>query len=219
MRHVRLVAFEDYYGNVGLGFKGHTSHPELVASRDGVLIAHDIVEHQNGLDAIGCVADELQALGSVWHIRGQHGFPEQRSYFSPEYSLATDIAKCAMDLDNEDQRWQPRYGQYRTWEHYQDEAFDCILEEAKPLIRSGREHCEGFFDMQAYLENAKHLLRVGYRKSERRWGERHDGLDMFNRIRDAVAPHAKHCEEGQEFRLSYGNGQAICQEVYEEPYW
>lgn len=98
MRHVRLISFEDQVtGEVGLGFKGHTSHPSLLGDREGGLIAHDIVEHQRSLGAIGSVEDELIALGALWQVRGSLGFPERetRNYYSPDRTLASEVATLA----------------------------------------------------------------------------------------------------------------------------
>lgn len=203
-------------GELGLGFKGHTSHPNLLADRIGDLIAHDIVEHQRGLAAIGSVEDELIAIGALWQVRGSLGFPERDtySYYSPDRQLASEVSNCASDLNNdeEDPQWYPRIGRYRTQAHYCDDEFEEIIKLAKPLIRDEISHSEGFFDIEAFTDNALHLMRTGYRMAERRWGRY--GIDQFVAIRDAVRPHAKHIEmEGQEFRLSYGNNRARCVEI------
>ena len=43
---------------------------------------------------------------------------------------------------------------------------------------------------------------------------------LFWEIAEAVEPFAKHCEfEGQRYRLSYGNGEAHCIEVYDEDWF
>lgn len=225
MRHVRLVSFEDQVtGEVGLGFKGHTSHPNLLSDREGGLIAHDIVEHQRGLGAIGSVEDELIALGALWQVRGSLGFPDREvySYYSPDRTLAIEVSRCASDLNNEeDQTWHPRIGRYRTHAHHCDEEFEEIIKMAKPMIRDEVGHSEGFFDIEAFADNALHLMRTGYRMAERRWGRY--GIDQFIAIRNAVRPHAKCATnagiEGREFRLSYGGNRARCVEVFPTDEW
>lgn len=227
MRHVRLIAFEDQIcGNLGLGFKGHTSHPEILADTEGTLIAHDLLEHQNGLDAIGCVADELEAIGAIWQVRGRHGmfFMPSDKYGRCLYeSLASDVAKCAVDLNmSETFDWWPRFGRYQTREHDYDEDFRLVLEKARPLIVAEMGRAEGFKDypLDEFLENALHLMRMGFNKARRRFGMDAYGSQLFCAIRDAVRAQAKWVEhEGQEFRLSYGNGEARCEEIYPEEDW
>lgn len=213
MRHIRLVAFQDQVtGEVGLGIKGHTSHPELLCDWTGAMIAHDIVEHQNGLDRIGDVGDEIEALGASWHIRGRHGLFDSK-YHTPEYVMAAGLSQTACDLYDEGQHWFPRLGRYKTAEHYCDEDFEAILEEARPILTRDL-HSEmddpSNFPEEAFWDNALHLLRMGYRKSARRWGENFRGTNTFQAIRNACAPFAKDCTEGDEFRLSYGDGRAQC---------
>lgn len=56
-------------------------------------LAHDIVEHVNGLDKIGTVEDELMALGAVWVTRGQWGGISQNRHITatPYEQIATDV--------------------------------------------------------------------------------------------------------------------------------
>lgn len=51
---------------------------------DGYLLAHDIVEHVNGINEIGGIGEELQALGGFWRTRGQYGdIRRDRSQYNP----------------------------------------------------------------------------------------------------------------------------------------
>jgi hypothetical protein len=139
---------------------------------------------------------------------------------APTTSVAHDVVTCAMDFDyREDRRWYPRLGQYRTHRHDYDEDFMGILEEAKPMIRSNfdQDEDQDRFPMEAFIDNALHLMRRGFRKAERRFGNRFVGIDTFRAVRDAIRPHAKHLDfPGQEFRLSYGDGRARCVEIFAE---
>ena len=68
MRYVRLQVAEDQLsGELGLKIKGMRA-TEGMAMGSGLLVAHDLLEHQNGLRAIGSVGDELEALGGIWHV-------------------------------------------------------------------------------------------------------------------------------------------------------
>src|ERR1041385_6254253 len=65
MRSIRLVAMSDDYDDTpGLVVKGTQPYEGMMADREGTLVAHDILEHQNGYKAIGSVWDELEALGA-----------------------------------------------------------------------------------------------------------------------------------------------------------
>jgi len=74
MRHLILNARNcPTTGELGLIPRGITMGEGYVAATEGELIAHDILEHQNGLSAIGSVDDELEALGGLYFVRGWSG--------------------------------------------------------------------------------------------------------------------------------------------------
>lgn len=216
MRHVRLVSFYDEpTGELGLGVKG-TKGDGIFSAREGGLIAHDILEHQNGIDAIGCAGDELEAMGGIWQVRGRHGslFNEGRYWRCIYESIAGDVLNIAMDWRNmESPAWYPRIGRYRTKPHDYDDEFKEILDKARPMIEREMRDDEYDFPMEAFMDNALHLMRMGFNKAKRRFGMGWEGSELFVAIRDAVQPHMKWVEmEGQEYILSYGNGRATCRE-------
>jgi hypothetical protein len=70
---------------------------------------------------------------------------------------------------------------------------------------------------EQYLKLALHRMRAGFRKAEKRFGDRFVGHSLFCDIRDAVKSAAKQIDfEGQEFRLSYSlQGAVTCEPIYE----
>ena len=48
---------------------GAGSIPEPFPDRDGTQLAHDFIEHQNGVGGIGPLADEFEAIGARWFWR------------------------------------------------------------------------------------------------------------------------------------------------------
>jgi hypothetical protein len=67
-------------------------------ANDGYLIAHDIIEHVNGIDEIGGIGEELQAMGGVWNTRGQHCDIRRGPYanrISPQENLSNDFLDMA----------------------------------------------------------------------------------------------------------------------------
>lgn len=223
MRHVRLISYEDEpTGSLGLIVKG-SAGPEIFADTDGRLLAHDLVEHQNGPEAIGRVDDELEAIGAIWQVRGRHGDMVESDLYRygwrcPYETIAGDVLTCASDLDTSEawDRWEPHLGRYRTRRHDYDEDFMEVLSKARPMVQRELEHNEAHFPMEAFFDNALHLMRSGFNKAKRRFGMGYQGIDTYRAIMEAVRPNAKHLDgPGQEFILAYGDGEARC---YEAPF-
>ena len=69
----------------------------ISAATTGILVAHDIIEHQQGAEKIGGIGDELIALGAVAHTRGQWGDMQRdgRQMYAAHETLAFDVANLA----------------------------------------------------------------------------------------------------------------------------
>lgn len=95
MKTVTLIAFRDEStGELGLGVKGMPKDETTNAAQDGLTIAHDLIEHVNGPQCIGTIDDELEALGAIWYVRGQHGELRRDnigSRYTIEENLASDV--------------------------------------------------------------------------------------------------------------------------------
>jgi hypothetical protein len=214
VRHVQLEVYNDEHGNTGLIIVGTEKVEGIMADFQGGLIAHDLLEHQNGVDKIGCPADELEAVGGMWQVRGRWGRLGERSIYDPEQVMAHEIARIVVELTGDG--WWPGTVRYRTRAHYEDETFDAILEMArKEILDELRYHDNGGdpFPVDQFLADAKHLMRMGYRKAERRFGTWASGSRLYDAVKEVVGRYAKNLEEwqeGQRYRLSYGNGEARC---------
>lgn len=234
MRYIRLVSVDDQFDTTpGLMIKGGTmpdayGDDNIMADRDGILLAHDLLEHQNGLDGIGPIWDELQALGGLWFVRGRYGdfMTDRPSYYSPEYNVASDISRMWEDLCNCDYpEHETMLGRHKlnTRPHDYDEEFGFIIEEARSQIADmmdSQEDKNWAIDMRKrMLEASLHHLRIGFRKAERRYakGGQYYATNMFRHVRDAVRTAHKMVEfEGQEFILGYSADGATVREVYLE---
>lgn len=191
-----------------------------MASRDGLTLAHDLLEHQNGAAHIGTVWDELEALGGIWQVRGRTGDMLSKSggMYSPAYHVGSDIARMWQEwIDEGDPPHKHRVK--RTRPHLYDDDFAEIIEQARHDILN--EADEAFTDSELtllddYLGQALHRLRMGFRKAERRFGSNYTGHNLFRVIRDACARAPEY--EGQEARLSYSldDGRAYLTELYGE---
>jgi hypothetical protein len=223
MRTVYLVArTDDEYGTLGLIPESAARDGYNVAT-EGFLIAHDIIEHQNGLARIGDIADEIEALGAIWIVRGQHGDMSRKGYgnaYTPEENIASDLERMGVDV---------AHGAYfpdthpRTRPHDDDDTFREIIEIAREGIRKELQHSgmekpqEARARVKQYLDAALHLMRQGARKCARRYAGQYAANSQFWAIAEAVEEHAAHVEyEGQRYRLRYGNGEATCEEVYDD---
>lgn len=220
MKHVRLIAVsDDYDSKPGLIIKGTPSFDELMADRDGSLIAHDLLEHQNGLKNMGPVWDELEALGGVWYCRGQWGDLGTPSMWSPAQNVASDVQRMLIQWTCEDREYCGPGGLSvgsRPFDY--DEDFNAIIDIARNMI--GREHGDEYKEQLAvYLTLALHRMRSGFRKAKRRFerdaASRFNGNSLFAAVKEACQQAVKHIDyEGQEFRLSYGNGEARVVEIW-----
>lgn len=218
MRHVRLIAVEDDFDSTpGLAVRGVHRGEGFMADREGRLVAHDILEHQNGAKEIGSVWDELEALGGAWFVRGQNGDMVRNgpTYHRPEVHIASDIERMFTDCSWSQEGYSPAAkGGLRAGR--EDDAFREIIEIAERNIRaefrsSGDDLEEAA--LKAYLTEALQRLRIGYRKAAKRFRCKWHALETFRAIRDALRPVAKHCEEGREYVLHYGKGRAYVTEA------
>lgn len=233
MRHIRLVATSDEYDTeLGFKLKGCADFEGFMACRNGELTAHDVLEHQNGIANMGTVWDELEALGGIWQVRGRWGdmVREGVSYHSPQSNVASDITRMFSDFSC-DSDFGPGWRRVGTRAHIHDEDFRDIIEIARKGIAaeytdmgngSPDEDENGWSPelhalCEDYLTLALHRMRVGFRKAERRFGDRFVGHSLFCDMRDAVKTAVKHIDyEGQEFRLSYSlQGDVTCTPLFE----
>lgn len=222
-RTLTLVAkVDDDFGTLGLVIKG-AGHAQVNSASEGLLIAHDIIEHVNGLSRIGPIDDELEALGAIWTVRGQFcDIARPSRSHGPEDDIASDVTRMCVDMLHGAYYPYPRGRPLRTVAHEHDEAFRTILDKARHDIPA--EYSERLTHAQAshvegYLLDALHYMRRGARKLTRRYPDAMAANRQFWAIAEAVEPYAKHAElEGMRYRLIYGNGEATCSEIYDDDY-
>ena len=83
MKAIRLFATsDDSCNSLGLAIKGMDIGDNIYAAREGFMIAHDLLDHQNGPANIGMIWDEFEALGALWYSRGQYMAKIIAGYFS-----------------------------------------------------------------------------------------------------------------------------------------
>jgi hypothetical protein len=226
--NVTLVARRDEEtGVVGLVIEGlRPTDGEVNSASEGLLIAHDLIEHVNGIERIGSIDDELEALGAIWYVRGQHSDLSRNgvgSAYSAEENIASDVTRMFRD------HFYGAYVEYvglRTKASDADEGLQEIMRHAERSYLSefdDSERTEARAKWAEYAALCMHRMRTGYRKARAKWERygRFAANNAFWEIAEAVEPHAKHCDEGQTFKLTYnsnaqGRDRAQCVEVYEE---
>lgn len=175
-----LVATEDHldkYGH-GLMIEQTLGHPKLNPAVFAQLIAHDIVEHQNGPEAIGTGLDELQALGAVFYVRG---FPSRRPIVMTE-----DIRNVWRHLNDDDETLEPLARvecPHRGWfvEHVHL-ALHRVGSPPNPFAtRIDWKKPERTPD-QALINTTVDLLCLGYNKAVERYASRQIAHETFHNV-------------------------------------
>jgi hypothetical protein len=215
-----LTAEDSETGLTGLIVKGlpRPMNGTTNTATEGLLIAHDLIEHVNGVQHIGTINDELEALGAMWYVRGQHG-DLHRNRLAAEYSVEDNIAADVVQMFTDHIFGSPvdyygRVGRDCERQHTRacnaDEALRLIMriaaDEQRRELGSYAAQAKAGAMWPAYAALCLDLMRTGYRKAYRRW-ERHGRFaanNAFWEIAYAVDPYAKHCEYvGQRFQLTY----------------
>ncbi len=226
MKRIVLESFRDETtGELGLGLLDMPRHEQTNAATDGALLAHDLIEHVNGAERIGTIDDELEALGGIWYVRGQHGelFRNRdfRSAYTIEQNIGSDIARMFADHIRGDQFVD--YSPIRGRRTDADEALRAILDAGAAMRFDdfNSDEREGLADKwERYAAIAFKRMQIGYAKARRKWGHlgRYAANSVYFAIADAVDPCIKRIEhEGQRFVLLYNRkGDATCEELYED---
>ena len=219
---VHLEAYkDDETGILGLTIIGVPRNGYTNAASEGALIAHDLIEHVNGLSHIGSIDDELEALGAIWYTRGQWGDLNRDgrgSMYSPEENIASDVVR--MFRDHVDGGQHVSYAPFRTHAVNADSALECILEYADKSYLGEFSDPDSIYEAKniwpAYREIAFKRMRRGYAKARRRWEKegRFAASNRFWAIAEAVQPYCNPDFEGQRFILRYNKNFAHCEEDY-----
>ena len=218
MRSETLVCREDQStGEIGLMFDRVRMIDTPMVSNSGLILAHDLFEHVNGLHSIGSVDDEIEAMGALWYVRGQFGMlnPKSSGHYTPEQSVAQTIGDlCTIYTGGVNFRTpvpNTRPGDCES-------EFEYIMEEAKKWDEIEQSDQDGRWD--DYHKNAIHYLRTGYRKARNKYRDAYMVNNMFWTVADAIDRSGViHCDiEGAMFKLKYSRDKAYCEEDYHEYY-
>jgi hypothetical protein len=209
-QEVTLVVREDpVIGELGIMCKDvPVMHDEPMIALEGILIAHDILEHVNGLAEIGTIKDELEALGGIWYIRGQHADISRGvmgSMYSPIQHLQSDvlhmgsIVMCNTGI-------KLKHVDHSEHTLFCEEADELIEYMARQII----DECDGMTidrdRLDEYLTCVKHSFCAGYEKACTLYDAApRQANDMFWTIAEVVDNWLEHSElvEGDKVVLHY----------------
>lgn len=230
MSRVTLVSAEDgVSGNIGLIIKGMSTSSEHIVTGDheGLVLAHDILEHvvtpAIDLSRIG----ELMALGSGWFVRGSYGGYRRGGdlYRTPHEIVAHDLARICADhiSDEESEWWNPaKLDQVRISGIFQDEVRD-IRGRVRRLIRTelgdrGDEGRPSASKLDLIVNRAMKLFIIGLRAAQRRYKFQAHVNQMFWDIADAIKPYASPELTEIEYELTYilVSGEVRIRQIEEE---
>lgn len=205
MKRVILKAIIDNEtGVLGLICEGTPIINYPMVSTDGLIIAHDLLEHVNGVKAIGSIGDELLAMGACWYIRGQFGDisrnNENRS--TPYESIASDLINMGSMVIEGNVPY--RVPVPRTCKHDFDVDFHSIIEYAKSglLDELGDSQASA---INLYLKNCLHYLRKGFLLAKAKYKNALFINSIFWEIAEAVQNVINNelMYEGQRFLVRY----------------
>lgn len=176
-------------GELGFKLEGVPSFDYPTISMEGSILAHDILEHVNGLDSIGTIEDELLALGGVWFVRGQYeDIKRNHSMHSSLKHICSDIVNmghiyCINESIRVGLGQSMAIGDYDIHETAME-----IIDTARPMLieeLEGSEYTSA--RLEHYLNAAYHLMCQGWEKAEERFkGAELYANTIFWRIAEAI---------------------------------
>lgn len=170
---VEVEFFEDYFtfpqhGLISIGFEADCEFYR------GELAAHDLIEHLNGIEKIGPVEDELQAIAASWYCRAQFG---DRITFE---GLASDIANNLTYCEHRDLKEAPI-----DLEKFA-KKWDCEYKQFEILVAEAREKPWNEISEQTNRNYTRALgwLCEGYRRTEERYPDAAAMNGLFHAVKD-----------------------------------
>lgn len=212
-----LTAKQDFQtGELGYCFDSLNINDELVMVGDSLLLAHDLLEHQNGLGSIGSIHDELIALGGILFVRGYDQVLRRDNsggVYSFDESLASDVVRMYGELS---------YIDFIPTDKI--ESDNGIIDSVVTLAREGiiEEYDRAgitFSEYKAYIDSIASYMQQGYDLAEKRYTSQYDACQLFWTLEEALRPHCDNVEyEGQQLELTvdYSANLVHCEELYEE---
>ncbi len=179
-------------------------------------VAHDLFEHQQGVDQIGTIEDEFTALGAMWYIRGdweqldpesQNIHPESQNIHPASYHIASDVlnswylyASTGYDVAVPDLERNDGFdtGMFDTY----SKAREWILDEHK-------DDCGfTFARFRAFMRSFLYNFQKGLTMAEERFGSQQNASILFWNVVDVIQDQCQHLEPGESFIVKWSEAES-----------
>lgn len=189
MKRKRYVLTCDYFDEHdihGYRLQGMRTTPNIAPISSGTQLAHDIVEHVNGLSNIGDPLDEIEALGMYLNIR---------YYVEDVYDMydaaAHDILNIAQDAFFEYDRFYLKRKKLLKKDSFLIDMFEAVKDRILKIIRTTPGYYDSDFlaDLSSnlpdfFLTVRNHLIN-GAVKGERKYGSFINAASLYESIKSA----------------------------------
>lgn len=181
---------------------------------NGSVIAHDIMEHVNGLSNIGGVGEECEALGATFQTRAWSG--TLRSPKDSNYGMYSALEGLANDLEYMYDVWASKGFEAAVPTNeltvdIEDELTELYSFAMQALLANDSCIIEPPTDCEEYLDACLTFMRVGYTKAIEKYPCRLEAMETFFAIAEAIDDCIKmynlndNTQEGMEFELTFGS--------------
>lgn len=179
-REVIVIREDKSTGEIGFCFEKVALGDSPTVFLEGRMAAHDLIEHMNGLSAIGSFEDEMEALGACYYVRGYdqvsiRGLAQDLAYMFEHYTRSPrELIKCKrlpvkIDYLN-DELWELET-EFRT-------AWNCEIE--------GRDMKQlPDYKKRAYIAAFKRYFLKGYGKAGLKYKSRYFASHVFREVERA----------------------------------
>ena len=204
MRNYILIAKEDREtGEIGYMIEGTPIISYPMVATESLLISHDLLEHVNGVESIGSIDDELEALAGVWFTRGQYedlNRDGRGSMYSAAENVASDVLNMAR-IYNNGVNFKTKIPNTKPCD--QDDSFLEIIEIAKEQVNDELDSDEIDQDrLNVYFDACLHYMRKGWRKINKRFSSASEANSLFWEIERVLKNWMSPDFEGQQLKLS-----------------
>lgn len=213
-------------GELGLvpqGMQMDNDFDDMTANTSGRMLAHDILEHVNGVHMIGTIEDELEALGACLYTRAQFQDLDRNSRYLSAWSALQSIGwDVANMMEKASYAGLPgKIPKTRAGDFEDDitEIVNFAVEKWDRPEDTEYDDQQDWSDFEEVFKNqARNFLRTGLRKQRKRFPKAGHANNLFWAIAEEVEGIKNSIEnEGQRFELTYSirNGEASIREIGE----
>lgn len=181
----------------------------LFPPMSGAGFAHDLIEHQKGLQAIGTLDDELIAIGACWYTRGYfNDFAGGSGFISPYQVLAHDLSYL-LDLHISGVPLRRRTSGHNAGTCGLNSDLQTVVSYARDNYHWQREDAAEIKQVEHFLAHAGALMVEGVNRQDKRFKDQLVANNVFNHVATAIDELInKPYQEHQNYTLFYSPNEA-----------